>query len=78
MTDLERISKEQLQKIYPRSVHNGMNYTQYSSPCEACGKEMQDHEWVDMDPNGYVEHCSNIPVAEEFPFEKVLDDDDLI
>jgi hypothetical protein len=30
-------------------------------PCEACDGDMPDHDWVLMDVNGFVVHCSTMP-----------------
>jgi len=26
-------------------------------PCEVCGMEMREHEWADLDENGFVFNC---------------------
>lgn len=28
------------------------------SECEKCGKQLADHEWVDLNPDGFVVECS--------------------
>ena len=27
-------------------------------PCERCDQSMHGHDWVDLDPNGFVVYCS--------------------
>lgn len=29
-----------------------------NSVCERCGVQVAHHDWVDMDPNGFIEWCS--------------------
>jgi hypothetical protein len=49
-----RIKRPELQALNP----NGR-------PCETCNGPMKDHEWTDMDRDGFVVRCSNGEANEE-------------
>jgi hypothetical protein len=44
-----------IQRVYQRDL---LGLDVDGRPCEACGRHMHTHEWADMDPWGYVVHCS--------------------
>jgi len=46
---VDRVYKKDLQALSPEG-----------SPCEMCHEAMQEHEWADMDPQGFVVNCSNM------------------
>ncbi len=56
----ERSAENDVDRIYRRDLRgldaNGIR-------CEACGRHMHDHEWADLDLNGFVVSCVFSPGA---------------
>lgn len=65
----ERLNKETIEKIFGNQ--DGVVWVA-DSPCENCGAEVIDHEWVDLDEFGTVTNCSFKP--NELPYEEKLDE----
>ncbi len=54
MSDLEKITDKKLLTSF-----NG------GRPCEACGLQLSNHEWVYLDEYGFVVACNELPTNED-------------
>jgi hypothetical protein len=45
------------ERFFPKG-EDRQAFDEEGSPCEECGFRIPDHDWVDLDPNGFVFNCS--------------------
>ena len=51
-----RVQANEQVRFFPQGADKGA--FDYNSRCEECGTDCREHEWVDLDPNGFVFNCS--------------------